>query len=37
MLSYSIPDKIAEKYNVCRSTVYNFVKKNPQLLSEEVL
>ena len=30
-------DKIAEKYNVCRATVYNFVKKNPRLLSEEVL
>lgn len=24
-------DVIAEKYNVCRSTVYNFVKKNPEL------
>ena len=25
-------DDIAEQYNVCRSTVYNFVKKNPELL-----
>ena len=24
-------DDIAEQYNVCRSTVYNFVKKNPEL------
>ena len=30
-------DKIAEQYNVCRSTVYNFVKKNPELLSGEAL
>ena len=27
-------DDIAEQYNVCRSTVYNFVKKNPELLLE---
>ena len=24
-------EKIAERFNVCRSTVYNFVKKNPEL------
>ena len=30
-------DKIAEKFNVCRATVYNFVRKNPELLSGEVL
>lgn len=28
-------DDIAEQYNVCRSTVYNFVKKNPELLLGE--
>ena len=28
-------DVIAEKYKVSRSTVYNFVKKNPELLLEE--
>lgn len=26
-------DAIAEKYHVCRSTVYNFVHKNPELLN----
>ena len=29
-------DDIAEQYNVCRLTVYNFVKKNPELLLESV-
>lgn len=28
-------EDIAVKYNVCRSTVYNFVKKNPELLLGE--
>ena len=28
-------DDIAEQYNVCRATVYNFVKKNPELLLRE--
>ena len=37
LMSGTSKDDIAEKYHVCRSTVYNFVKKNPQLLSEEVL
>ena len=32
LLSGVSKDVIAEKYNVCRSTVYNFVKKNPGLL-----
>lgn len=32
LLSGVSKDKIAEKYNVCRMTVYNFVKKNPELL-----
>ena len=32
LLSGMSKDKIAEQYNVCRSTVYNFVKKNPDLL-----
>jgi DNA-binding NarL/FixJ family response regulator len=27
-------DKIAEQFNVCRATVYNFVRKNPELLME---
>lgn len=27
-------DKIAEKFNVCRSTVYNFIKKHPELAEE---
>lgn len=30
-------DDIAEHYSVCRTTVYNFVKKNPELLSGEAL
>lgn len=30
-------DDIAEKFNVCRATVYNYVRKNPELLSGEVL
>lgn len=30
-------DNIAEQYNVCRATVYNFVKKNPELLLGETL
>ena len=34
MLSAGISkDAIAEKYQVCRTTVYNFVKKNPALLT----
>jgi DNA invertase Pin-like site-specific DNA recombinase len=28
-------DDIAEQYNVCRATVYNFIKKNPELLYQE--
>lgn len=28
-------DDIAEQFNACRSTVYNFVKKNPELLLRE--
>ena len=32
LLSGMSKDKIAEQYNVCRSAVYNFVKKNPDLL-----
>ena len=35
LLSGMSKDKIAEKFNVCRSTVYNFVKKNPELLMGE--
>ena len=27
-------DRIAEKFNVCRSTVYNFIKKHPELSGE---
>lgn len=34
LLSGMSKDKIAEQYNVCRSTVYNFVKKNPELSME---
>ena len=36
MLSAGISkEDIAEQYNVCRTTVYNFVKKNPELLLEQ--
>jgi DNA invertase Pin-like site-specific DNA recombinase len=31
LLSGVSKDVIAEKYNVCRSTVYNFVRNNPEL------
>ncbi len=35
LLSGASKDDIAEKFNVCRAIVYNFVKKNPELSVEE--
>ena len=37
LLSGVSKDKIAEKFNVCRATVYNFVKKNPEVMMGEEL
>lgn len=31
LMSGTSKDDIAEKYHVCRSTVYNYVRKNPEL------
>mgnify|MGYP002624574179 CR=1 FL=1 len=36
LLSGMSKDKIAEKFNVCRATVYNYVRKNPELLAENI-
>ena len=37
LLSGVSKDKIADHFNVCRATVYNFIRKNPELLSGEMM